>query len=93
MKVFHITQFRCTFCTEWFDPYNPQRLPFALSCGHSICSTCLPVPTPDSPLRIICPEDLQLNTYKSSQHLPLNIPIRDTLSRILGQPSRPKESH
>jgi hypothetical protein len=52
--MFHIDDFKCTLCTNWFcQPFN---LPYLLPCTHSICTSCLQKSSNND--HIICPEDL-----------------------------------
>jgi hypothetical protein len=88
MKVYHIDQFKCPFCTSWFDPYSSKLIPMRLSCGHSICKGCLSITKNEGPLKIICPEDLEVNVYKSIESVPVNMHIKELLEKILGENRR-----
>ena len=51
MKMFHIDEFKCIVCANWFCP--PFNLPYLLPCTHSVCTHCLHKSLDSG--QIICP--------------------------------------
>ena len=65
MKVYHIDQFKCHFCAEWFNAST--RLPLKLRCTHNVCRNCIDSNHQGTGklLKIVCPEDLEVSSYRS----------------------------
>ena len=76
MKMFHIDDFKCTLCANWFCP--PFNLPYLLQCTHSICTHCLHKAADSG--QIICPEDLEVN---SIHNININLTTKKALERLM----------
>lgn len=84
MKVYHIDQFKCHFCSEWFNAST--RLPLRLRCSHNICRTCAEsTRRAGQPLKIICPEDLEVSLYRSVEDIDTDVVTKHVLERLLSQ--------
>mgnify|MGYP000942110632 CR=1 FL=1 len=86
VKVYNIEQFKCHFCSEWFNASS--RLPLRLRCSHNVCRSCIDnnhQGGAGSQLKIVCPEDLEVSAYRSLEDIEVDTVTKHILERLLGK--------
>lgn len=78
MNIYNLQDFKCTFCSRWFNPHH--NIPFGLQCGHSICACCLASAQKKGRAGVVCPHH---RTEQPFANVKVNMHIQQALERLL----------